>query len=375
MESTMTVEKSTHKVEVLEIKEIRTHPNADKLGLVDIYDYSSCVQLSAWKVGDLAAWVPPDSEVDVSRPEFAFLAPKAKDGKVRIRTEKLRGYVSYGLLVPAPAGSKVGDNIADKLGVEHWQPAIEASHFLTGGEATKPPSGIYPKYDVDAFLKWGRMVYIDGEQVAVTEKIHGASSKYLFKDGELFCGSRDEWKREYPTKPTATMEELIAHFKTGKEPEKAQEKAERAMVKIQNWQPKKNLWWIVLENTPAIREFCVANPNHTLYGEAYGMVKGWDFGCKGKHTFACFDILKPDGTWMDFPDFLATCNKYEIPHVPVIEENMAFDFDKLIVMANRNSQMRDFTHHIAEGIVVTPVKERWDERVGRVKLKIINPNY
>ena len=368
MESTMNVEKSTHKVEVIRIDKLMPHENADTLSKVKVYDYVSCVKTANWKEGDLAAWIPPDSNVDVNRPEFAFLAKKAKDGsKVRIRTEKLRGIVSYGLLVPAPAGSNVGDDVADKLAVEHWQPAIEASHFLTGGEVAKPPSGVYPSYDVDAFMRWGREIFIDGEPVAVTEKIHGASSRYLFKNGEMFCGSRDEWKREFPTRPTANMEDLLKHF------EGDQEKADKAILKIQNWRPKRNLWWIVLENAPAIRKFCEANPNFTLYGEAYGMVKGYGYGTDGKHTFACFDILKPDGTWMNFPDFYATVKKYEVPHVPVIHESIPFNIDQLVKMAEGNTLMP--ASHIREGIVVHPVKERWDERVGRVKFKIINPEY
>lgn len=182
MESTMAVEKSTHKVEVLEVKELIKHENADTLSKVKIYDYTCVVRTSDWKPGTLAAWVPPDSLVDTKRPEFAFLARKAKaDGIARIRTEKLRGIVSYGLLVPAPEGMKVGDDAAQVLGVEHYDPEVAeiitaktgTKLKFTGGEVAKPPRGTYPKYDVDAFLARGRLAFKEGELVAVTEKIHG----------------------------------------------------------------------------------------------------------------------------------------------------------------------------------------------------------
>jgi hypothetical protein len=31
--------------------------------------------------------------------------------------------------------------------------------------------------------------------------------------------------------------------------------------------------------------------------------------------------------------------------------------------------------HIREGVVVQPVVNRWDHKLGRVKLKVINPEY
>lgn len=194
-DSTMICEKSTHKVEVIKITELLKHEGADTLSKVKIDDYTCVVQTSGWHVGDLAAWVPPDSIVDTTRPEFAFLAKKAKaDGKIRIRTMKLRGIVSYGLLVPTPIGSKEGDDVASILGVEHYDPDVEnfvmeklgKKITMTGGEVAKPPRGTYPKYDVDSYMKYGRKVFVEGELVAVTEKIHGCfqtDSPVLMADG------------------------------------------------------------------------------------------------------------------------------------------------------------------------------------------------
>ncbi len=194
-ESTMVCEKSTHKVEVIKINELLKHENADTLSKIKIYDYTCIVQTSGWKIGDLAAWVPPDSIVKTTRPEFAFLAKKAKaDGTIRIRTMKLRGIVSYGLLVPAPEGMKEGDDAAEILGVEHYDPDVEnlvmeklsKKITMTGGEVAKAPRGTYPKYDVDAFMEYGRKVFVEGELVAVTEKIHGCfkeDTPVLMEDG------------------------------------------------------------------------------------------------------------------------------------------------------------------------------------------------
>jgi RNA ligase (TIGR02306 family) len=369
MDSTMTVEKSTHKAEVIRIKEILKHPNADSLGIVKIYDYSCCIRLGDFKEGDLAAYICPDNEVDTTRPEFAFLAPKkAEDNpRVRIRTKKLRGFISYGLLAPAPVGSKVGDNVAEILGITHWEPALNCSSSVTGGEAAKPPSGVFPCYDVDTFLTWGRQVFKEGEKIVVTEKMNGCNGRYVFKDGVQHCGSRGEFKKEYPTKPSTTLEDLIKQY------DGDTERAKNSFRRIENWNPPKNLWWIAYDNTPAIKDFCQANPGFALYGEVYGAVGGWAYDVRnGKYAFRAFDILTPDSTWLDALDFLDTCKKYSVPTVPVLHEAFPFEFDKVVKLAEGKSTFGDF---ISEGVVICPQKERWDERVGRVKFKIINPEY
>ncbi|RJQ24570.1 hypothetical protein C4577_07310 [Candidatus Parcubacteria bacterium] len=377
-ESTMVVEKSTHKVEVIRINELLKHDNADSLSLVKIYDYTCVVRTSDWKAGVLAAWIPPDSIVDTKRPEFAFMASKAKtDGKIRIRTQKLRGVVSYGLLVPAPDGLNEGDDAATVLGVEHYDPEVEnvlrekignKNYSMTGGEVAKPPRGTYPKYDVDAFMKYARVVFTEGELVVVTEKIHGSNARYVHIDDEFHRGSRDQWKKEYASRPDLTYESLLE--KIGDE-----EKAKQVFEKINNWTPKRNMWWQSADTAPGMMDFCKANPGYTVYGETYGNNSGYLYDTTPEQhvKFRAFDILCLDGSWMDFPYFLATCKAFGIPHVPVIHEAIPFNFDEVVKMAEGMSLLNP--KHIREGVVVHPVKERWHPKLGRVKLKVINPEY
>ena len=156
--------KSTHKVEVIKIENITKHPNADRLQVVQVFGYTCCVGVGQFDRGQLAAYIPPDSVVDSTRPEFAFLA-----GHERIKVKKLRGIVSMGLLIPAPPGSNIGDDVADYFGVTHYEPRLPMS---TGGETEPPPAGYRPAFDVDSLRRYGH-VFTDGEPVWVTEKIHG----------------------------------------------------------------------------------------------------------------------------------------------------------------------------------------------------------
>ena len=51
-----------------------------------------------------------------------------------------------------------------------------------------------------------------------------------------------------------------------------------------------------------------------------------------------------------------------------------FDEAKLRQLAEENSLIEG-ADHIREGIIISPVKERVDPELGRVKLKIVSPKY
>lgn len=376
-------EKSTHRVETFVLGELVKHPNADSLSLIKIADtdYSYVGRTEDWqnRVGKVVAWIPPDSLVSVARPEFNFLAVDAKydansnpdklGGFARIKAKKLRGTVSYGLLVPFEG--EPGQDAAQALNVQHYEAPLDNSNKngLTSGEDAKAPAGVYPKYDVDAFLKYGRKVFTPGEPVVVTEKIHGANARYVFKEGSIHCGSRNLWKKEYSTPPDITLEQLKSRIG---DDAKAEEVYQRVVV---NFKPKKNLWWTALENTPQLKQYLEKNEGFAVYGEVYGQVQNLKYGAKdGEVFFRAFDILQPDRTWMDADQFLQVCSDNEIPHVPVLHNSLPFDFDILVGLASGNSLIPG-AKHIREGVVVKPTKERWDEKLGRVNLKIINPKY
>lgn len=353
---------STHTVETFILDGMSKHPNADSLSLIKIADtdYTYVARTEEWvsRVGQLVAWVPPDSVVDLARPEFSWLTNQ------RIKAKKLRGIVSYGLLVPAPAGLKAGDDAASALGVTHYEPPMTGQKkSYQGNEVAPAPKGVYPKYDVEAFLKYGRKVFKEGELVYVTEKIHGANGRYVFMDGEMHCGSRTEWKKALTSPPNITLEQLTLDIG---DPVKAEQIYN---TKVLNHVPKKNLWWLALPD--AVRHWCADNPGFAVYGEVYGNVQSFKYGATTEVWFRAFDILRPDGTWLDSADFVKVCDVNGIARVPEIGV-MPFDCDKLIALAEGKSLIAD---HIKEGIVVKPVIERYDDRVGRVSLKIINPAY
>lgn len=321
---------SNHRCEVIRLGNPAKHPNADTLEVYKVFDWDVVAKHGNWNPGDLAAYVVPDSVVDTSRPEFSFLAPKDKPGaKVRVKVARLRGVYSQGLLIPAPAGAVEGDDVAELFGIERYDPAEPVS---TTGDAESPPSGLAPVYDVESFRRYSKLI-VDGEDVVVTEKIHGANGRWTWRDGRLWCGSKTNWKR----------------------------------------QNEKSAWWKVPEKYPQLVEFLKQHEGMIVYGEVYGStVQDMKYGKNGV-DLAVFDVMMPSGRFVDYDEAKPTLNARSIPMAPLIYRG-PYDSESVKLMAEGPSTVPG-ADHVREGCVVRPVRERVDPRLGRVVLKVVGNGY
>lgn len=177
---------STHKVEVVRVGPVEKHPNADKLGLFQVWGYTCVTALDGGhKEGDLVAFIEPDYVVPLDRPEFSFLTDS------RIRARRLRGIWSQGLCVPAPEGAAEGDDVMAQLGIIRYEPKVRYTRY--GGikgeslDAEKAHESLrwLPKYDLENLRKF-HYVFEPGELVYASEKIHGcvpANARITMADG------------------------------------------------------------------------------------------------------------------------------------------------------------------------------------------------
>lgn len=376
--------KSTHQVLVVPFV-MENHPGADQLSIVRVDGFTCVVRTADWTGVTKAAWVPPDSLVDVHRPDFAFLFERARaDGKCRIKAMKLRGVLSFGLLVPQSHDAIIGDDIAEQLGVTHYEPPLksECGGVFTGGGVESAPDVYSPKYDLDAFRKYAHRIFVSGEPVVCSEKIHGANARYVFHDGEMHCGSRSEWKREYPDYSHVTRESLAENGTP-------EEKIDEILARVHGRdKPQQNMWWKALRCTPSLESYCQANPGHVVYGEVYGAVQDLCYGHKsGEVSFRAFDIMV-NGEFLKPLDAINSCIDFDLPWVPLFNklvmnqatqkveciEPIPYDFDRLCEMAEGKTTIPGASH-VREGVVVSPMEERRHIAIGRVKLKIVGAGY
>ncbi|KKN26707.1 hypothetical protein LCGC14_0871870 [marine sediment metagenome] len=310
---------STHTCDVIKIK-LEPHPNAQNLSIVHIGGYECAVRTADWKDGDLATFIPPES-VCPDIPDFAFL-----NGHFRIRVKKFRGRYSQGLLMPAPLGAKEGDDVMEQMGITHYEPPLPMS---TGGDNEIGPPGFFPKYDVENFNRYGHL-FEHGEEVVITEKLHGSNALYIFWNGRIWAGSRTNWKKE----------------------------------------DEKNIWWKGLRQNPWIETWCKDHPGLVVYGEIFGF-QNLKYGAgQNDIFFRAFDILN-HMNWLNYSE--SRIIGLGLEWVPLVYKG-PFNETLIREFAELDSLIPGAKHK-REGIVVKPIKERQDPRCGRVQLKIVSNRY
>ncbi len=75
---------------------------------------------------------------------------------------------------------------------------------------------------------------------------------------------------------------------------------------------------------------------------------------------------------MDYDDFSAFCEKNKLETVPLIYRG---PWSKAVLDLKNGKTTLSGADNIREGIVIRPVKERYDHKVGRVILKAISEEY
>ena len=95
------------------------------------------------------------------------------------------------------------------------------------------------------------------------------------------------------------------------------------------------------------------------------------YECKGKLGFRAFDILA-DGKYLDSDDFLKLCRDFGVETVPFLTRG-AYSLAKIRQLSEGVTTLGEA--HIREGVVVKPVVERTNPKVGRVAMKYIGDAY
>jgi RNA ligase (TIGR02306 family) len=180
---------------VTRIDHVERHPNADALDICTVGGWKCVTKLGEFKTGDLAVYCSIDSWIPH---ELAPFLSKGQEPRVyngvrgeRLRTVKLRGTVSQGLLIPAMGTFAVGTDMTQALGIQKWEAPIPAQ---LAGDIAGPFPTFVPKTDqeriqnlITEFESWKT------NQLAfeVTEKLDGSSMTVFFNDGDFGVCSRN----------------------------------------------------------------------------------------------------------------------------------------------------------------------------------------
>ncbi|HRJ44497.1 MAG: RNA ligase (ATP) [Caldilineaceae bacterium] len=338
---------STIRVEVTTIEDIRPHSNADALELATVGGWQVCVRKGIYQNGDPIVYFEQGTVLPREVAERLNVTQYLKertdiDGNpvLVIHRVRLRGEPSFGLVVEAEPGVAVGQDVADRYGATKYNPPLK---LMAGDSVTGHPQ--FPLYTDIENMRSYPDVLLPGEEVVITEKIHGTNCRvgFVVEGGERLrmAGSRG-LRRKMP------------------------ESAE-AMQQNTYWYP---------HTLPGVAELLAelerrGHRQAVIFGEVYGRgIQAYTYG-QNAVAFRAFDLMV-DGKYMDYGEFASLCAEYQIESVPLLYRG---EFSLAVAKRFSDGESLVGGAHGREGVVVKPVRERHDLKIGRVILKYVGDGY
>lgn len=358
---------STLKVEVVKIDEVLVHPNADRLELARVKGWNVVVGKGNFQEGHIAVYFPIDSVLPKKLEEQLFPPDsKIKLHKSRIRTIKIRGAISQGMLVPISElraldhmTLEVGDDVTSILGVTKYEPHNPDYQAGSSNKPVRKGNPNFNRYTNIENIKNYNNVFTEGEWVWISEKLHGTSARYGYVEryyeptffGKL-CKYVDDiltmlgWCRTHEFVYGSRNVQLSLNTR--------KENIYLKVGKQENFQQK-------------------LKDGECVYGEivGYGIQKGYSYGCSpGEYKFFAYDV-SVDGRWLNYAEFLNFCRERKITTVPCLYVG---PYSKEIELKHRDGDSTIGGQKVREGVIVKPLVEAVAS-CGRKVLKSISDAY
>jgi RNA ligase (TIGR02306 family) len=186
-------------VTIQKVKEISGIADSDFLELAHIMGWQCVVKKGEFMAGELGVYFEVDSFLPVQE-RYEFLRNSSYRDNVdngkgfRIRTVKMRGQLSQGLLLPLVqfpelGGMGEGDDVTEKLGVKKWYiPETSTPGGIIIGER---PNGIPASDEIRIQSALELLDQLKGKPYYITTKMDGTSGIVYFIDGKIGCCSRN----------------------------------------------------------------------------------------------------------------------------------------------------------------------------------------
>jgi len=346
---------SSFSVDVVKIDSVKQHPNADKLDLAMIGGFQAVVSRGKYSAGDRVVYLLPDTIIPSSWAEIfdvkSFCQKVDFEGKeyYRIRQCKLRGEPSFGLVVELPhqlEHKNIGDDVSDFYGAKKYIAPIPVGMHSVARSASEIPDGYMSFTDIENMRRPEfSSAFSDGEEVIATEKIHGTQVRLAIIEGEWFASSKGVHRK--------WIDDDV--------------------------QRKGDYYWLPVTYSNIRSMMLDLSVNHykivQIFGETYGKVQSLRYGKDTTIDFILFGIAC-DGKFLDRDEYTKLCDEYGVKYVPEIYRG-PYSFDKMKELSSGKSLLaeQNGVDHIREGIVVQPIKERTNEKLGRVILKFVSDDY
>jgi RNA ligase (TIGR02306 family) len=353
--------------EIVEIQSVVKHPNADTLDIVQVKGFTTCYRTGELKAGDHVVYFPADLLIPEPMAETLGVVKMLRscmfnDGEpathCRVGAIRLKGVPSFGFVVPlgqavdlvkgpgARPTYAIGNNVDHWFGSKKYDPPLR----LDQGDREPEVAAFHRYTDIERIQNFPD-VLMPGELVRITEKIHGTNSRVgvigANGDYEFMAGSN---------------------------------KARRKQNDL-NGNP--SMYWKPLEDERVlnlVNGICEGKRNVIVFGEIFGPgIQDMDYGLPRAGGYRVFDI-SVDGTYLDWIDLEAECREcgvelvpllYNGPWSPDLIERFTYGPTTVCDPIQVKGKFKD-----REGIVITPLKERYTAILGgRVILKSVSADF
>lgn len=327
---------------IVKIDQVEKHPNADSLDIATVGGWRCVTKLGEYQPGDLAVYVSIDAWIPHALAPFLSKGnePRLYNDVAgeRVRTIKLRGQVSQGLLLGGticPTGLMVhrsdsmahifqeGNDVTEWLGIQKWEAPVPA-HLA--GIALGPFPSQCPKTDEERIQnlknEWQHLRTLTYE---VTEKLEGSSMTVGMINGDFVVCSRNLSLKETEDN---TMWQVARRYEM------------EHQMRDQG-----------LDNLVFQGEIIGEGIQQNHYN-----IRGQDW-----YVFAIYDITA--ARYLDSQERITLCQQFGIKHVPVIDTAFRFDATAtqgdVVAMADGSSLLNAAKGR--EGLVFKQVQHPTDQ--------------
>lgn len=366
---------------VRRILDIDPIPNADRIELAHIDGWQVIVKKDEFHIGEnviyfeIDSWIPHDLAPYLTKEGHK---PKEFNGVKgeRLKTVKMRGTLSQGLIIPLSvleennpdvykkAYDSIGYDLTEVLGIQkyekpEWEQVRErrrSATTVTNVSRYGFPTGI-PKTDQERIqnlvaltqsngIPWfdeeGKFTYEFG--LEVTEKLDGTSATFVFRDGKLLCCSRNY---AYIDKKKTNGECIWTDM--------GRELGLSDTLRPYRWY-EIILDWLGISVKPFTR---FGLENIAIQGEIVGpKIQGNKYGLK-ENRFYVYDIFDVEkNRYLECGNRVMFTQSLGLRHVPIINYSgyQGTTLEEFLEMADGESEIG--THPLREGLVFKKQCER-----------------
>ncbi len=319
------------------------HKGAERLELCKVGPFQLVVQKGSYAEGDVIIVAP---EKSLLPPDLAVRYVNSDTGvsylhgeeKNRVGVIRLRGEISQGVIIPNTGFEALpfDEDISEALGITFYEAPIPLHLAGEVESLSGKTTALFTNHDVEQFGIY-QSEFVEGEEVLVTEKIHGSQGVY-YRNANL------EW---VVTSKGLSQKGLGLRESAG------------------------NTYWQAAHNTNLLETINTAfrTGEIQIFAEVLPVQKGFTYGLQ-KPSLKIFKVIH-NGSILEYDALPEWCKSHFVP----ILYRGAFELEKILPLKEGLEMVSGKGLHIREGVVLIPAKSRLNADGHDLAVKLISEKY